>query len=218
MDTTGRTRVKRVPSRGKYDKESIHSILDAHFLCHIGFVHEGYPVVIPTLYGRDSDNLYIHGASTSRMLKSLQKGIEISLAVTLVDGIVLARSAFHHSMNYRSVVLFGTAKLVVDPKEKLRALKIVSDQILKDRWEEVRIPNGKELKATTVLAIPIEEASAKVRTGPPIDDTEDYGLGVWAGVLPIRCSVKQPEPDPLLKEGIRLSPSVQNFLKGAEKP
>ena len=217
MDTTGRTRVKRVPSRGKYDKESIHSILDAHFLCHIGFVHEGYPVVIPTLYGRDSDNLYIHGASTSRMLKSLQKGIEISVAVTLVDGIVLARSAFHHSMNYRSVVLFGTAKLVVDPKEKLRALKVVSDQVLKDRWEEVRIPNEKELKATAVLSIPIDETSAKVRTGPPIDDREDYGLDVWAGVIPLQFTMQEPEPDPLLREGIELSLSVQNFLKGTLK-
>jgi len=217
MNTAGRTRVKRVPSRGKYDKESIHSILDAHFLCHIGFVHEGYPVVIPTLYGRDNDNLYIHGASTSRMLKSLQKGIEISLAVTLVDGIVLARSAFHHSMNYRSVVLFGTAKLVTDPEEKLCALKVVSDQVLKDRWEEVRIPNEKELKVTAVLSIPIDEASAKVRTGPPIDDTEDYGLDVWAGVIPLQFTMQEPEPDPLLREGIELSLSVQNFLKGTLK-
>ncbi len=217
MDTTGRTRVKRVPSRGKYDKESIHSILDAHFLCHIGFVHEGYPVVIPTLYGRDSDNLYIHGASTSRMLKSLQKGIEISVAVTLVDGIVLARSAFHHSMNYRSVVLFGTAALITDPQKKLRALKVVSDQVLKDRWEEVRIPNEKELKATAVLSIPIDETSAKVRTGPPIDDREDYNLDVWAGVIPLQFTMQEPEPDPLLREGIELSLSVQNFLKGTLK-
>jgi len=218
MDTTGRIRVKRVPSRGKYDKESIHSILDASFLCHIGFIYEGYPVVIPTLFGRDNDKLYIHGANSSRMLKSLQKGIEISVAVTLVDGIVLARSAFHHSMNYRSVVLFGTAALVTDPEEKLRALKVVSDQVISDRWEEVRLPNEKELKATTVLAIPVNEASAKVRTGPPVDDKEDYDLDVWAGVIPLQFTIQEPEPDPLLKEGLKLSPSVQNFLKGAEKP
>ena len=214
MDTTGRIRVKRVPSRGKYDKESIHSILDASFLCHIGFIYEGYPVVIPTLFGRDNDKLYIHGANSSRMLKSLQKGIEISVAVTLVDGIVLARSAFHHSMNYRSVVLFGTAALVTDPEEKLRALKVVSDQVISDRWEEVRLPNEKELKATTVLAIPVNEASAKVRTGPPVDDKEDYDLDVWAGVIPLQYTIQEPEPDPLLKEGLKLSPSVQNFLKG----
>lgn len=213
MDTTGRIRVKRVPSRGKYDKESVHSILDAHFLCHIGFIYEGYPVVIPTLFGLDNDKLYIHGANSSRMLKSLQKGIEISVAVTLVDGIVLARSAFHHSMNYRSVVLFGTAALVTDPEEKLRALKIVSDQVMKDRWEEVRLPNEKELKATTVLAIPVNEASAKVRTGPPVDDKEDYDLDVWAGVIPLQFTIQEPEPDPLLKEGIKLSPGVENFLK-----
>lgn len=213
MDTTGRIRVKRVPSRGKYDKESVHSILDASFLCHIGFIYEGYPVVIPTLFGLDNDKLYIHGANSSRMLKSLQKGIEISVAVTLVDGIVLARSAFHHSMNYRSVVLFGTAALVTDPEEKLRALKIVSDQVMKDRWEEVRLPNEKELKATTVLAIPVNEASAKVRTGPPVDDKEDYDLDVWAGVIPLQFTIQEPEPDPLLKEGIKLSPGVENFLK-----
>ncbi len=213
MDTTGRIRVKRVPSRGKYDKESIHSILDAHFLCHIGFIYEGYPVVIPTLFGLDNDKLYIHGANSSRMLKSLQKGIEISVAVTLVDGIALARSAFHHSMNYRSVVLFGTAAVVTDPEEKLRALKIVSDQVMKDRWEEVRLPNEKELKATTVLAIPVNEASAKVRTGPPVDDKEDYDLDVWAGVIPLQFTMQEPEPDPLLKEGIKLSPGVENFLK-----
>jgi len=213
MDTTGRIRVKRVPSRGKYDKESIHSILDASFLCHIGFIYEGYPVVIPTLFGRDNDKLYIHGANSSRMLKSLQKGIEISVAVTLVDGIVLARSAFHHSMNYRSVVLFGTAALVTDPEEKLRALKVVSDQVISDRWEEVRLPNEKELKATTVLAIPVNEASAKVRTGPPVDDKEDYDLDVWAGVIPLQYTIQEPEPDPLLKEGLKLSPGVENFLK-----
>jgi len=217
MDTTGRTRVKRIPSRGKYDKESIHNILDANFLCHIGFIHDGYPVVIPTLYGRDYDNLYIHGANTSRMLKSLQKGINISVAVTQVDGIVLARSAFHHSINYRSVVLFGIATPVTDPEQKLRALKVVSDQVLKDRWEEVRLPNERELKATTVLAIPIDEASAKIRTGPPIDDTEDYALDVWAGVLPFQFMVHEPEPDPLLKKDTILSQSVENFLQGAKK-
>jgi len=213
MQKANRTKVKRVPVRGQYDIESIYSILDAHFLCHIGFVHEEYPVVIPTLYGRDKDRLYIHGATTSRLLKSLQEGIEISLSVTLVDGLVLARSAFHHSMNYRSVVLFGTAQLVTDTEEKLRALKAVSDQIIAGRWEEVRQPNTKELKATTVLSIPINEASAKVRTGAPVDDKEDYGLNIWAGEVPVRMTAYKPVPDPDLKEGVSLSPSVAVYVK-----
>ena len=214
MQATKRTKVKRVPGRGKYDIESIYSILDDHFLCHIGFVHENHPVVIPTIYGRYKNNLYIHGATTSRLLKSLQEGIEISMAVTHVDGLVLARSAFHHSMNYRSVVLFGTAMLVNDPVEKLRGLKAVSDQIIDRRWEEVRLPNQKELKTTTVLSVPINEASAKVRTGPPVDDKEDYELNVWAGEIPLKMSSQQPVPDPLLKEGIPMSISVSKYLEG----
>lgn len=217
MTKTDRTKVRRVPSRGQYDKESIYAVLDAHFLCHVGFIHDGFPVVIPTLYGRDKNKLYIHGATTSRLLKSLQQGIEISVAVTQVDGIVLARSAFHHSMNYRSVVLFGTAALVSDPNEKLHALKVVSDQVLQERWEEVRLPNEKELKATTVLSIPIDEASAKVRTGPPVDDKEDYDLDVWAGVLPLKLTAQKPEPDPLLRKETKLSTSVENYLKGKDK-
>jgi len=211
MQPTKRTKVKREPARGIYDKGNIYSILDDHFLCHIGFVHDDHPVVIPTLYGRYKDKLYIHGATTSRLLKSLQEGTKISLAVTHVDGLVLARSAFHHSMNYRSVVLFGIAELVTDLGEKLIGLKAVSDQIISYRWEEVRPPNQKELKATTVLSIPINEASAKVRTGPPVDDKEDYKLDVWAGVVPVQMSSKQPVPDPLLKDGVSLSRSVLEY-------
>ncbi len=213
MQKTNRTKVKRIPVRGQYDIESIYSILDAHFLCHIGFIHEDYPVVIPTLYGRYGDRLYIHGATTSRLLKSLQEGIEISLSVTLVDGLVLARSAFHHSMNYRSVVLFGVAQLVTDPEEKFKALKAVSDQIIAGRWEEVRLPNEKELKATTVLSIPIHEASAKVRTGPPVDDKPDYDLDVWAGVVPLKMTADFPIPDPLLKEQIKVSKSIEKYYR-----
>jgi nitroimidazol reductase NimA-like FMN-containing flavoprotein (pyridoxamine 5'-phosphate oxidase superfamily) len=170
-----------------------------------------HPVVIPTLYGRYKDRMYIHGATTSRLLKSLQEGIEISLAVTHVDGLVLARSAFHHSMNYRSVVLFGTAELVNDPMEKIIGLKAVSDQIIPGRWEEVREPNQKELKATTVLSVPINEASAKVRTGPPVDDKEDYDLDVWAGIVPIKLTYSEPEGDPQLKENVELSRSISNL-------
>ncbi len=213
MQATKRTKVKRVPVRGHYDARTIYSILDNHFLCHVGFVHEGHPVVIPTLYGRNKDRLYIHGATTSRMLKTLQEGIEISLAVTHLDGLVLARSAFHHSMNYRSVVLFGTAELVSDPKEKLTGLKAVSDQIITKRWEEVRQPNQKELKATTVLSITINEASAKVRTGPPVDDKEDYELNVWAGEVPFKMRSLKPVPDPLLKKGIPLCKSVADYYE-----
>jgi nitroimidazol reductase NimA-like FMN-containing flavoprotein (pyridoxamine 5'-phosphate oxidase superfamily) len=217
MQPTRRTKVKRVPVRGQYDLKSIYSILDDHFLCHIGFVHDDHPVVIPTLYGRYKDRLYIHGATTSRLLKSLQEGMEISLAVTHVDGLVLARSAFHHSMNYRSVVLFGKAVLVTDPQEKLKGLKAVSDQIIAHRWEEVRLPDPKELKATTVLSIPIDEASAKVRKGPPVDDKEDYELNIWAGEIPLQMSPQQAVPDPLLKEGVSISKSVSEYLEDNER-
>ena len=212
MKPTERTKVKRVPKRGIYDLGQIKSILDAHFLCHIGFVHDGYPVVIPTLYGRKDDHLYIHGATSSRLLKTLQKKVEISVAVTLVDGIVLARSAFHHSMNYRSVVLFGKAEVVEGDQEKFDALKVISDQVIPGRWEEVRSPNTKELKATTVLSIPIQEASTKVRTGPPVDEKDDYDLTVWAGVLPLNLAHGELIPDPLLKANIPVGESIQSFL------
>jgi nitroimidazol reductase NimA-like FMN-containing flavoprotein (pyridoxamine 5'-phosphate oxidase superfamily) len=213
MQPTNRTKVQRVPARGNYDAYTIHAILDAHFLCHIGFVHESHPVVIPTLYGRKNDKLYIHGATSSRLITSLQKGIEVSVAVTLVDGIVLARSAFHHSMNYRSVVIFGTAEPVLPDQNKFSALKVISDQVLPGRWEEVRHPNKKELKATTVLSLPIHEASAKVRTGPPGDEKEDYNLDVWAGVLPFVTNPIEPVPDPILREKVLLSESITDFIK-----
>jgi len=211
MRPTERTKVKRVPQRGIYDIEVINAILDAHFICHIGFIHEECPVVMPTLYGRKDDRLYIHGATTSRMLRSLQEGIQASVGVTLVDGIVLARSAFHHSMNYRSVILFGKARLISDGPEKWKALKVISDQVLPGRWEEVRKPNKKELKATAVLSFPIQEVSAKVRTGPPVDEKEDYELDIWAGVLPVRSMMETPIPDPQLKSGVAQSKSVLDY-------
>jgi nitroimidazol reductase NimA-like FMN-containing flavoprotein (pyridoxamine 5'-phosphate oxidase superfamily) len=212
MQPNNRTKVKRVPGRGKYDLKTIYSILDAYFVCHIGFIFDDYPVVMPTLYGREGNRIYIHGANSSRMLKTLQEGIEISAAVTLVDGLVLARSAFHHSMNYRSVVLFGHALTVNNEQDKLHALKVISDQVMKGRWEEVRLPNLKELKATTVLTIPIQEASAKIRTGPPLDEKEDYDLAVWAGELPTKLQFRSPVKDPLLKPDIPLSESLDRFL------
>jgi len=213
MQPTKRTKLQRVPLRGKYDIQSIRSILDAHFLCHIGFVYEDHPVVIPTLYGRNEDTLYFHGATTSRLITSLKKGIDVSVAVTLIDGIVLARSAFHHSMNYRSVVLFGAAGPVEGGQEKLSDLKCISDQVLPGRWEEVRPPNNKELKATTILSFPIHEASAKVRTGPPVDEKEDYALDVWAGVLPLMMNPMEPVADPLLRENVFVNASIHEFLK-----
>lgn len=196
---TTRTRVLRLPEHGAYDRETIYSILDEGFICHIGFVAEGGPVVIPTGYGRIGDTLYIHGSAASRMLRSLKDGIEMCVTVTLVDGLVLARSAFHHSMNYRSVVAFGRATAVEDPAEKLRALTAISDHIVRGRWEDVRKPTEQELKATLVLALPLSEASAKIRTGPPTDDEQDYDLPVWAGVVPIKLEYKEPVPDPKLK-------------------
>lgn len=212
MQPTKKTKLHRAPKRGIYDEETIHAILDASCICHIGFIYEGYPVVLPTLYGRKDDRLYIHGATSSRLLKTIQTGIEVSVAVTLIDSIVLARSAFHHSMNYRSVVLFGKAGIVDNEQDKLHALKVISDHMLPGRWEEVRPPNRKELKATSVLFIPVHEASAKVRTGPPVDEKEDYELDVWAGELPLKRIFDAPLKDPLLKEGIPLSESIYSIV------
>ena len=174
---------------------TIHAILDAAFLAHIGFQTNGQPFVIPTLYGRDEDTLYLHGSAASRMLNELGTGFPACVTVTLVDGLVLARSAFHHSMNYRSVVAFGTARRIDDPAQKARALRIISEHVVAGRWEEVRSPTERELKATSVLEFSIEEASAKVRQGPPLDDEEDYNLPVWAGILPLRLEAKTPIPD-----------------------
>ena len=210
---SSKNKVKRVPKRGHYDHKTIYKILDAGFLCHLGFVVDGQPFVIPTSYGRDGDKIYLHGASTSRMLVNLEKGIPVCLTVTHLDGLVLARSAFHHSMNYRSVVLFGTAKLVEEEVEKDRALFVISEQILKDRWDESRLPNAKEMKATSVLCLTIDHASAKVRTGPPGDEKADYELPIWAGVVPLNQTWGIPENDPLLAEGISVPKSVTQLVK-----
>ncbi len=195
---TRRTQVARLPKRGDYSEATILGILDAGFLCHVGFVVDGQPFVIPTGYGRSGNTLYVHGSSASRMLRTLEAGVDVCVTVTLVDSLVLARSAFHHSMNYRSVVLFGTAMLVDSPEEKTEALRAISEQIVPGRWNEVRWPTAQELKATKVLALPISEASAKVRTGPPLDDEEDYALKVWAGLLPFHVATEAPVADPRL--------------------
>ncbi|HLK33742.1 MAG TPA: pyridoxamine 5'-phosphate oxidase family protein [Terriglobales bacterium] len=182
---TSRTTVHRHPERGTHEREIINRILDEGFICHVGFVSEGQPYVIPTGYGRVGDTIYIHGSAASRMLRNLEQGIEMCLTVTLLDGLVLARCAFSHSMNYRSVVVLGKASLVSDPEEKLAALRAISEQIIPGRWVEVRQPDTQELKATSVLKLPLAEASAKIRTGGPKDKEEDLILSVWAGVLPL---------------------------------
>ena len=192
---TLRTRVVRESDRGVYDRDTINQILDEGFLCHVGFVADGQPFVIPTSYGRDGDVLYIHGSAASRMLRNLDRGIAVCITVTLLDGLVLARSVFNHSMNYRSVVILGTATLISNPEEKLAALLALSQHILPGRWDDSRQPNEKELKATSVLRIPIEEFSAKVRVGPPIDDEPDYTFPTWAGVIPLDTTIGTPIRD-----------------------
>jgi hypothetical protein len=206
---TDRTQVKRLPKRGHYDRETIYKILDTAFVCHVGFSVDGQPFVIPTNYGRSGDTLYLHGSAASRMLKALSADAPVCVTVTHVDGLVLARSAFHHSVNYRSVVILGTARLVEDPAEKMEALRIFTEHVVKGRWDDVRRPTEQELKATTVLSLPLEEVSAKVRTGGPVDDEADYALPVWAGVLPLEMVVKAPEPDALRKS----HPPIPDYLK-----
>jgi uncharacterized protein len=192
---TPRTRIVREPQRAVYDREVVNQILDEAFLCHVGFVVDGQPFVIPTSYGRDGDLLYIHGSAASRMLRNLDRGVPVCITVTLLDGLVLARSVFNHSMNYRSVVILGVATLVDDPSEKLAALRALSEHILPHRWDDARQPNEKELKATSVLRLPITEFSAKVRVGPAVDDEEDYSFPTWAGVIPLEMNSGTPIRD-----------------------
>ncbi|UCE94073.1 MAG: pyridoxamine 5'-phosphate oxidase family protein [Flavobacteriaceae bacterium] len=209
---TDRSKVRRIPKRGSYDNEIIYRILDKEFICQIGFVHEDHPVVIPTIYGRKEDTLYFHGANVSRMLQSMEEGISLSINVTRTNALVLARSAFHHSLNYESVTLFGQAYLVEDDKEKSEALRIISDQVLADRWEEVRQPNAKELNVTKVLKFKIEEGSAKIRDEGVGDDEKDYELDIWAGLLPIERKFGNPVSDPFLREEIKLAESVKKVI------
>ncbi len=210
---TDRTQVKRLPKRGNYDREMVYSILDSAFVCHVGFSVDGQPYVIPTNYGRSGDTLYLHGSAASRMLKTLSGGVPVCVTVTHVDGLVLARSAFHHSVNYRSVVILGKAQLVEDPAEKMEALRIFTEHVMKGRWDEVRIPTEQELKATSVLSLPLEEVSAKVRTGGPVDDEADYALPVWAGVLPLETVAKAPVPDAQRKS----DPPIPDYLKNYKR-
>ena len=208
---TSRTQIKRLPQRGEYDRQTIYDILDEGLICQVGFVVEGQPFVIPTAYGRVGDRLYIHGSPASRMLRTLKEGVNVCVTVTLLDGLVLARSAFHHSMNYRSVVVFGQATLVEDAEEKLEALKAFTEHVMRDRWAQVRPPNRQELAGTLVLALPLTEASAKIRSGAPADDEADYELPVWAGELPLRLTTLEPVADPRLATGTVLPTHVQNY-------
>ena len=208
---TERTTLRRLPKRGSFERETVYGILDEGFVCHVGFVVGGQPFVIPTAYGRRGDVLYIHGARASRTQKALAAGADVCVTVTLVDGLVLARSAFHHSINYRSVVVFGRARVVESEEEKGAALEAFTEHIVPGRWADVRWPTRQELAATTVLAIRLSEASAKVRTGPPVDDEEDYALNVWAGVLPLGVEAGAPVPDPRLPAEVKPPAYVEQF-------
>jgi len=211
MNLSKRTELRRIPDRGSRNWETINRILDAGFLASVGFCVDGQPFVIPTLYGRDGERLYLHGSAASRMLRELETGAPVCITVTLVDGLVLARSAFHHSMNYRSVMAFGVARKIEEPAQKTRALRIISEHLIAGRWNDVRSPSEKELKATAVLEFSIEEASSKVRSGPPLDDESDYGWPVWAGVLPLEIKSRPPLPDDKLIKGVTLPEYVQRY-------
>ena len=211
---TARTQVKRLPKRAAYDRDIVFKILDEAFVCHVGFVADGQPFVIPTNFGRSGETIYLHGSAASRMLRTLGEGVPVCVTVTLTDGLVLARSAFHHSVNYRSVVVLGTARLVEDASEKMEALRLFTEHIMKGRWEEIRWPTEQELKATTVLALPLLEVSAKVRTGGPIDDDEDYSLPVWAGVLPLPLVPALPIADARLKAGTAVPTYMKGYRRG----
>jgi nitroimidazol reductase NimA-like FMN-containing flavoprotein (pyridoxamine 5'-phosphate oxidase superfamily) len=205
--------VVREAQRGNYDRETIYKILDEGFVCHVGFSVDGQPYVIPTLFARVGDAIYFHGSAPSRMLRSLSEGIPVCITVTLTDGFVLARSVFNHSMNYRSVVALGKAVLVDAPGEKLDALRAFTEKILPGRWGDARRPNEKELKATSILRLPLAEVSAKIRTGPPEDDAPDYAMPVWAGVIPLRLAPGAPIRDERCDASIPLPDYLANFRR-----
>jgi nitroimidazol reductase NimA-like FMN-containing flavoprotein (pyridoxamine 5'-phosphate oxidase superfamily) len=212
LDVTPRTKLKRFHERGVYSRRAINAILDEGLICHLGFAVDGQPFVIPTAYARDGDHIYLHGSAASRTLRALAGGIRVCVTVTLVDGIVLARSAFNHSFNYRSVVILGVAIPVSDPDEKTRALTCFTNKLIPGRWDEIRWPNKKELRATSVLTLPISEASAKIRTGPPGDPPEDLDVPCWAGVIPLALRDAPGEPSPNLSPEVKAPTYVSNFL------
>ncbi len=209
-----RVRLRRKRERGSYERETIDAILDEGLIAHLGIVEDGRPIVIPTLHARDGDVVYCHGSSASRTLRALAAGAPVCLTVSLIDGLVLARSAMHHSANYRSAMLFGAARVVTDDAERLHGFETVVERIVPGRWSEVRPPTKNEIKATMLLALPIDEASAKVRTGPPLDDEEDYESSAWAGVIPLSLRAGEPLADPRLREGIPLPAHLAAYRRG----
>ena len=211
---TAQNRVRRMPTRGAYDKATIYPIVDEALICHVGLIEAEQPVVIPTLHARDGDQILLHGATTSRLLRYAATGAPLCITVTHVDGLVLARSIFHHSINYRSAVLFGRGVLIEGEAAKLAALERFTEKLIPGRWDDARMPNAVELKATSVVAVTIESASAKIRTGPPKDDEEDYALSVWAGVLLLHQSVGEPLPDPAARTEIRVPDYIVNYRQG----
>ena len=211
LTPTKRSKLRRLPKRGSRERELIYSILDEALVAHVGFISNDRPFVIPMAYGREGDRLYLHGSPVSRLLKTLEQGVDVCFTVTLLDALVVARSLFHHSMNYRSVVLFGKAHLVTEESEKMTALRAFTDHMIPERWQQARLPNSQELKATTVLSFPIEEGSAKVRTGPPSDDAEDYALPIWAGELPLKVIAGSPIADPKLNDAIAVPENIANY-------
>ena len=214
LTVTKRSKLRRIPKRGSQERQLIYDILDEGLIAHVGFVNNNQPFVIPMAYGREDDRLYIHGASVSRLMKTLETGVEVCLTVTLVDGLVVARSLFHHSMNYRSVVLFGKAKLVSEEEEKMLALKVITEHLIPDRWQDARVPTPQELKGTHVLAFEIEEGSAKCRTGHPLDDENDYSLPIWAGQVPLTLTAGSLIRDPRLADDIPTPNNLINYQRG----
>lgn len=212
---TGRSRVKRLPKRGAYDHQTVHAVLDAGLLGHVGYVMDGQPFVTPTAYWREGTRLYWHGSSASRMLRHLEAGQPACLAASHLDGLVMARAGFHHSINYRSVMAFGTARLVADPSDKLAALEAFVARLYPGRWDAVRPPTAQELKATKLIAMEIDEASAKIRTGAPVDDEEDYALPIWAGVIPVHQVIGEVVDDPRLASGIAFPSHLGDYVSGA---
>jgi len=213
LNITNRTKVNRLPKRAAYDTETIYNILDETFICQVGFKIDGQVYIIPTAFGRKDDHIFIHGSKNSRMLNSIKKGEDVCISVTLADGLVLARSAFHHSINYRSVIIFSIGKENIEPDKKTEALKIILEHIIPGRWNDIRKPNQKELNATSVFSFKIDEASAKIRSGSIIDDKEDLDLNVWAGVLPLEVVPKEPVKDEGLNKSILLPEYIINYKR-----
>jgi nitroimidazol reductase NimA-like FMN-containing flavoprotein (pyridoxamine 5'-phosphate oxidase superfamily) len=214
MDVNPRVRVRRLPERAAYDRQTIDGILDEALTCHVGFVQDGQPYVIPTIHARDGDHLYLHGSAASRMLRTLSAGVPVCVTVTIQDGLVLARSAFHHSMNYRSVVILGTAVEVGDRSEQLHAAERISEHMAPGRWAEVRRPNDRELRQTRILRVGLNEASAKMRSGGPKDDEDDLGLPIWAGVLPLRLVPQQALTDERVPSGVAVPDYIRHHRLG----